>query len=369
MPLALIALATLVHRRSKAGVRAAICLTLGIFGVVASAEGWYYTFQRGASGDDYTGLLTLPAGLVLLLSASIVLWTSRRRGGHWLRRYARRGLIAVAGVLSAYFLVVPFMFAYGYTHIARSIVPPSPFERGDYETVNFRTSDGLDLTGWYHPSENGAVVICFAGRATTQDTARFLARHGYGVLIFDRRGEGESEGDPNAFGWGGEKDIQAAIAFLHTRADVDPERIGGIGFSVGGEMMLEAAASSDDLRAVVSEGAGIRSFREATSLDVAQGWYGWPIWTSTTLGTAIFSNSLPPSNLKDLAARIAPRPVFLIYADKGQGGEHLSESYYRSAGEPKSLWKTPSAHIQGYTSDPEGYEKRVVHFFDQALRH
>ena len=30
-----------------------------------------------------------------------------------------------------------------------------------------------------------------------------LARHGYGVLLFDRRGEGRSEGEPNAWGWGG----------------------------------------------------------------------------------------------------------------------------------------------------------------------
>ena len=39
-------------------------------------------------------------------------------------------------------------------------------------------------------------------------------------------------------------------------------RIGGIGFSVGGEMMLQAAASNAGLRAVVSEGAGVRSVRE-----------------------------------------------------------------------------------------------------------
>ena len=31
-----------------------------------------------------------------------------------------------------------------------------------------------------------------------------LVRHGYGVLLFDRRGEGESNGDPNEFGWAAE---------------------------------------------------------------------------------------------------------------------------------------------------------------------
>ena len=63
-----------------------------------------------------------------------------------------------------------------------------------------------------------------------------LARHGYGVLIFDRRGEGESDGDPNPYAWNdGERDLLAAIDFLKRRPDVEPDRIGGIGLSVGGE--------------------------------------------------------------------------------------------------------------------------------------
>ena len=41
-----------------------------------------------------------------------------------------------------------------------------------------------------------------------------LARHGYGVLLFDRRGEGRSDGDPNAWGWGGDRDVKAAAAWL-----------------------------------------------------------------------------------------------------------------------------------------------------------
>ena len=69
-----------------------------------------------------------------------------------------------------------------------------------------------------------------------------LVEHGYGVLLFDRRGEGASEGDPNIFGWAGDRDLHAAAEYLQGRPDVDPDRIGGIGFSVGGEMLLQAAA-------------------------------------------------------------------------------------------------------------------------------
>ena len=105
-------------------------------------------------------------------------------------------------------------------------------------------------------------MIAFPGRNGPQKQARMLARHGYGVLLFDRRGEGRSEGDPNSWGWGGDADVKAAIAYLQRRPDVDPDRIGGIGLSVGGEMMIETAAETDELAAVVSEGAGARSLKE-----------------------------------------------------------------------------------------------------------
>jgi alpha-beta hydrolase superfamily lysophospholipase len=75
----------------------------------------------------------------------------------------------------------------------------------EYREVSFTTSDGLELAGWYVPSRIGAAVIAFPGRNGPQAQTRMLARHGYGVLLFDRRGQGESEGDPHAFGWEGEK--------------------------------------------------------------------------------------------------------------------------------------------------------------------
>ena len=109
------------------------------------------------------------------------------------------------------------------------------------------------------------------------------------------------------------------------------------------------------------------SHREAGELDGAR-WFTLPAVGATTLGAAIFSNNNPPPNLKDLVGRIAPRPVFLIYAERGQGGEKLSAEYYEAAGEPKQLWKTDSSHTGGYDAAPREYERRVVRFFNDALR-
>jgi fermentation-respiration switch protein FrsA (DUF1100 family) len=210
-------------------------------------------------------------------------------------------------------------------------------------------------------------VISYPTRQGKLAQARMLARHGYGVLLLDARGYDGSDGDPNLFGWDGAKDIDAAVAWLQTRPEVEDSRIGGIGFSVGGEMMLQAAASKPQLRAVVSEGAGARSVRE----DLIRGPRGWlaiPEATVQTAAVAVLSGTLPPPSLEQLASRIAPRPLFLIYAGRGAGGEELNADYYAAAAQPKTLWKIDEAgHVGGLTARPQEYEQRVIGFFDRAL--
>ncbi len=353
----------------RAGVRATLALVVGLFAVVAGAgEAGYYALKVGPSGDDYTGLLMLLAGITLLGLGVVTLWRTRRTDDSLPRRYGRRTLITVVAAVALVFVLLPLMSAYVYTHAARAVVPP-PRLGVPHENVTLTTADGLRLEGWYVPSRNGAAVIAFAGRSGPQRPARMLVRHGYGVLLFDRRGEGESDGDPNALGWAGDRDLDAAIAFLQDRADVDPGRIGGIGLSVGGEMLLDRAADATALRAVVSDGAGIRSVREAAlASSVGERLFGAPFWAVTTAGVALFANDLPPPSLKDLVARIAPRAVLLIHAGHGQGGENLNPSYFEAAGEPKSLWTIPEAgHTGGIEARPAEYERRMIAFFDQTL--
>jgi fermentation-respiration switch protein FrsA (DUF1100 family) len=88
-----------------------------------------------------------------------------------------------------------------------------------------------------------------------------------------------------------------------------------------------------------------------------------------TPAIALFSNDLPPASLETLSEKIAPTPVFFIYAVPGQGGEaELTETFYRAAREPKDIWLVPGAeHTGGIEAQPEEYERRVVGFFDDAL--
>jgi hypothetical protein len=371
VPMAMLGAAAIVYPRVRSGVRATLALFLGFVAlIVGTGEAGYDALAAGPSADDYTGLLAIPAGLVLLGLGTATLWRTRRLDDSRRRRYLRRTLLAVAGLMAVGWIVFPIAISYATTHILRRDVPVARLG-APHENVRFTTSDGLELEGWYVPSRNGAAVIAFPGRSGPQKHARMLARHGYGVLLFDRRGEGASDGDPNVFGWGGDRDVLAAVEFLKTRPDVEPGRIGGIGFSVGGELMLQAAAETDELAAVISEGAGTRWLaEEVEELDTISGWSKWlsvPTYAVKTGAVAVFSNTPPPPKLTALVPRIE-QPLFLIWAPNGGNMETMNPEYYRRAGGPKQIWEIPDAkHIGGITAHPREYERRVVGFFDEAL--
>jgi uncharacterized protein len=359
----LFALFAWAYPRMRAGLRATLAIFVGLFMVTMSFEAVNYLRESSLSGDDYTGLLMIPAGLLLAGVGAVTLWRTRKGGGV-IRRYLRRAVLAVGFALGAFFVIYPVSQSYVITHTGRAVVPPENL--GAYEDVSFTTSDGLKLVGWYVPSKNGAAVVSFPGRKGPQKPARLLAQHGYGVLLFDRRGEGESEGDPNLFGWQGTRDIEAAVAYLKTRSDVDDDRIGGLGLSVGGEMMLQEAAETDDLKAIVSEGAGVRSIREAVHVPGAVKVIFTQISAVSTLGTMVFTSNLPPRGLNDLSDEIT-EPLFVIYSDKGQGGETISRQYHDAAKGPKELWAAPGGHTGAIDAAPAEYERRVVGFFDRTI--
>jgi hypothetical protein len=370
MPVAWAALLAAVYPRLRAGARAAAALTAGTLMIVAgTVDGLRHVAVDRLAGDDATAIVAAVAGGLLVAFGAAVLWRSRRRDGPRMRRHLRRAGIGVSGAVVALFLVMPVGFGIVANHNARAPVARGDLGRG-YLDVTLKTGDGLRLAGWYVPSDNGAAVIVFPGRAGTVPHARMLARHGYGVLLLDRRGEGNSQGDFNARGWGGEPDLRAAVAYLCARPDVHAGGVGGLGLSVGGEMLLQAAAHDRRLRALVSEGAGLRSLAEQKHMPGAPPeplrWLA-PI-TMETVAEAVLSDHRPPADLADLMPRIAPRPVLLVRGLAGNADETLNRVYRDAGGRTASLWEIPGArHTGGISAAPAEYERRVVGFFDRTL--
>ncbi|MDF2753812.1 MAG: Dipeptidylaminopeptidase/acylaminoacyl-peptidase -like protein [Gaiellaceae bacterium] len=362
--------AVVAFPRLRPGFRAAISFMFGVLAIVNGALHVRHISLDGAAASDYTGVLALAAGVVLVLLGLAIPFLHRGEGARTrARRWVYRLVAVVAGALAVYVFLFPTSLAIIQTHKYREPIgsPPS----AAYQTVSFTSSDGLELSGWYHPSRNRAAIIVIHGgggdRTGAVRHAELLARHGFGALVYDSRGRGESEGSPVGFGWGWPKDVAGALAFLRERPDVDPERIGGLGLSRGADVLIQVAAEDRDLKAVVADGATGGSFADYRNLgEEAE---GAPFYLTMYTAARVFSGSSPGEPLKELVARISPTPLLLISTGGSLPVERdFNRIYAKAAREPVELWDLPEVnHTAAIRERPEEYQRRVVRFFDNAL--
>ena len=352
VPLALLVVAAREYPRVRPGSRALIAGTLG---AIAVAGALFVAGDRPGSGIDWSFLPLLLAGATLLGLATHVAFRSRRKDG---RPLIRRTAIGFGLLVFAFEVVLPVILALAATNRPADEANPLKLGKGS-EEVAVVTRDGLRLTGTYVPSANGVAVITFPSREWTADESKMLADKGFGVLALDMRGYGGSQGDPNAYGWGATADIDAGVDFLRRRPGVDS--VAGLGLSVGGEQMIEAAAGNRQLGPIVSEGAGQRSIRE-TLIRGPQAALMLPHAAVLTTSTAVFSGESPPPSLEREMSRLTTRAL-LITAENGNGGEELNEEYVKATAIPglAELWEVPGAtHTGGFETRPAEYAARVT---------
>ncbi|MDQ3867375.1 MAG: alpha/beta fold hydrolase [Actinomycetota bacterium] len=359
--------------RTRPGLRALVAFVFGVLAVVNGAQHALHAATNELARSDVTGIAALAAGAFLLVLALVIPFRHRGERAATRRQRWRNRVIATVGVAAiVVFVAVPVATGIAWTHKYREPIgdPPS----AAFQPVTFTSSDGLRLSGWYAPSKNGAALILVHGgggdRTGPRRHAELFARHGYGVLLYDARGRGESEGTPNALGWEWEKDVDGALAYLAGRGDVDDGQIGALGLSTGADVLLEAAADQRQIKAVVAEGASIRSFEDYRNagLDALA-----PFSLVLMTAVRVFSGSAPGEPLAELVREISPTPLLFIAGGRGAtgpgGGEYgLAQLYANAAREPVEFWGLPEGrHTAAIRERPEEYERRVVGFFDDAL--
>lgn len=152
-------------------------------------------------------------------------------------------------VLALGYLGIGLFVATQLTAPVREPMERTPADAGlDFREVSFESSDGLDLEGWWIPEEEDssrAVVLVhgFGGDKSSRhivETTPIYARAGYGVLILDLRGYGESEGKRTTVGYQETRDVQGALAWLKDQG-FEPEEVVLHGWSMGAATVVRSA--------------------------------------------------------------------------------------------------------------------------------
>jgi pimeloyl-ACP methyl ester carboxylesterase len=290
-------------------------------------------------------------------------------------RYWRRWLGLLAASLALTIVGTPILLGFITTY--RLLNPPCGDNHqtpGDYghpwEDITLSAQAGGRFRAYFIPGTNGAAIIIpppyGGGRGARLDEADVLVRHGYAVFAFESRrcaGMGSL-----SLGYKETGEVGDALAYLQSRADVDPDRVGILGFSSAGATAVMSAAQFPAIRAVVAEG-GYGDFAEGalglgTGSTFLEMIYKESFAVSYRLLTGIDIDKLSPS---DTISQIAPRPVLLVY---GSHERSLPGAYRQlaAAGGNARLWVVEGAGHGNYLEVAgESYAAHIVAFFDRSL--
>lgn len=281
---------------------------------------------------------------------------------------------AAAAVVSAVCGVLVYQYARARGPWGTGEPPDGCAEEVAFDSVD----DSVRLSGWFFAAEDArpapSVIMChgiWTGRRECLPLALRFRDAGYNVLCFDFRAHGLSSGRYTSVGHLETNDVLGAVAYLKTRPEVDPARIGVIGFSMGAAATIQAAARTDAIAAVVADSAYASfldaarySFKQVTRVPhfpmatLAMQWAKWIVHVDAA--------QLRPI---DVIGRIAPRPILITHGvnDEIVPVRH-AETLFKAAEEPKDLWIVPEAHHVGARDlDPDGYFSRVEGFLRAAL--
>ncbi|MGH7269518.1 MAG: alpha/beta hydrolase, partial [Polyangiaceae bacterium] len=221
----------------------------------------------------------------------------------------------------------------------------------------------------YTPSRHGAAVVlahgAVADRAQLAGELRILQRAGFGVLAFDWPGRGESGGRVT-YGPSERDALRAAVSYVAARPDVDPSRIGALGFSIGAALVACEAERDDRLRALVLV-APFADSDEQTKLEFAR-WGPLTAWPAVWVDHALMPDG--PLRPVDAVRDLAGRSLLIVEGTE----DHVvppwmsDEVYVAARAAKKERLVVPGASHMTYEAYLDGaFGRRVAQFFEDSL--
>lgn len=291
---------------------------------------------------------------------------NKLRGNHW----AKPVLVFAIKVIVVLAILITLT---GLVEVNNALHPPRIIPPGntlrkykiEYQSIDLITDDGIRLSAWYTPPKNGVVILLAHGYGDNRPewVHALLAKKKYGVLAWDARAHGESEGNISTIGYLEVLDVKAALEYILAQTDV--EHIGAWGGSMGGATIIRAAAQFPQIEAVFIDSSFASLDDEFNYL------LPYPVINPLAkfIATIETGFSLDQVNPLNDIPKISPRPVYIV---QGTGDTvappDSGEKLFNAAREPRYLWEKENIlHLSMYLDNPRRYQRRLIGFFDEWL--
>jgi len=262
----------------------------------------------------------------------------------------------------------------------------------DFQEVEFKSSDGIDLKGWYVPARppeggdaaRGTIVYCHGHNRTRVEMlpeAVFAHGLGYNGLLFDLRHQGASGGNVTSVGYWERLDAEAAVRYaLEEKKAARPVILWGV--SMGAAAALLAAAESPQVDAVISDST-LLNFKDVVlhhyylfrGFIRKQWWWfpplpAFPIAYEVLYGAAHRAHfQVDDFDVQKAVKRIGPRPILFIAVEGDpRMPPSIAQTLYADSESPlKQLVVLPgSRHGEGFKLANQPYEEAVRQFLSRV---
>lgn len=272
-------------------------------------------------------------------------------------------------------------------HFTREGFDTTPYLMPEYEIVTFPARDGIELSGFFIPSpvsatESQETIIVVHGfndckrRAISLLPAGMLHRNGFNVLVMDLRNHGDSARDTGRMTAGRLEalDVLGAWDWLIANRGVPAEKIGVMGYSMGGASTLIAMAQEPRIRAGWTDAAyanidivlqnelqkaGLPTFLSSTALQVGRWVYGVDLLEITA---------------QEALGQLQDRPLYIVHSMTDESVPFASVDMLLTSAQDadqtqvQSWTVEDSLHVLTMFDYAEKYEAEMVRFFRESLR-
>jgi pimeloyl-ACP methyl ester carboxylesterase len=236
----------------------------------------------------------------------------------------------------------------------------------DAQPWSVRTDDGIVLRGWYLPTaKTRQLIVLVHGMWSSwlemSALGRDLHEHGFDVLLFDLRGHGQSDPSRLYLGRRERRDIRAVMTWGQEQG-FSNDRIGWLGYSMGGSTILMEAARNPLIHAAVID-SPYGNLPELLNKELGRhsglpGWFNPGILLAARVIYGVRTDDLIPIRS---AGEWGNRPLLLIH---GESDTLVPVSQAReiatAVGASCLTMTLPGVdHVQAYQSDPKAYIRVV----------
>lgn len=283
----------------------------------------------------------------------------------------------VAIVIIAGFVLVVIFLAHLINMMVNrpQLIQPRELDDRNFKEFFATNENGHRLFACFYKgeTENGVVLLCHGhgvNHGHMDDMTAFLRQAGLGIILFDFRAHGKSEGQLCTIGLKEKNDAKAVLTAARAQGFINERtKITAYGRSMGAATLINGSADLPEISAFILES----SFEKLRKIAARDAWHHIKLpdtplsdlafWLIDKITATEYSKNNPVENIKG----IGTRPALLIHDELDHRADESAFNALQNAlPTAKTFVAKGAGHVQAHKIHGEEFERLILDFMQES---